>query len=160
MWERMFSGTGASIERLRCDEPNFVQAFIRYIYIGIPWFVFAVIDIAVIISLSPLWLLIMSPVGTGMYGPCLAVGLSSPDFRTTSVNDRVERTYRWGMIMNVFVLALLGVLVSVSYVAMVGAHWWAVLLLVVCLLYFICGVYPTAKDAFCGMTPVTVDLQP
>jgi hypothetical protein len=160
LWERIFSGTAASITGLQCNDDNLGQIVLRYLYIGIPWFIFAVIYIVLMVLLSPLWLFILSPVGTGMYGICLAVGLSSDDVRATSVTDRVERTYRWGMIVNVFGLCLLGMSVSICYVVLVGGHWWAVLLLVVCVLYFGCAIYPTVNDVFCGAFAVVEDLKP
>jgi hypothetical protein len=160
LWERMFTGTPASITGLKCREADFGQLFLRYIYIGIPWSCFALLYILLMVALSPLWVFLLSPIGMGMYGVCLAVGLSSDDVRSTSVADRVERTYRWGMIVNVFVLCLLGIAVSICYLALVEVHWWAVLLLVVCLLYFICGVYPTLNDVFCGPFSIVEDLRP
>jgi hypothetical protein len=63
------------------------------------------------------------------------------------------------MIINVFVLDLLGIAVSVFYLILVAIHWWAVLLLAVCILYFLCAFYPTVCDVFCGSFSVIDDLR-
>jgi hypothetical protein len=145
LWERVFAGSSGSTENLKCEGGSVGLYIVRYIYIGIPFFIFALIYILLMIALSPLWYYIFSPIGIGMYSVCLAVGLSPDDVRASSINERVERTYRWGMIINVFVLALLGILVSACYIGLVAPHWWAVVLLVFSLLNFICGIWPTIQ---------------
>jgi hypothetical protein len=150
LWEKMFSGGAGSTENLKCESASAGVYIIRYIYIGVPFFIFALIYILLMVALSPLLYFILSPVGIGMYSVCLAAGLSRDDIRVSNINERVERTYRWGMIINVFVLALLGILVSACYIALVAAHWWAVTLLVFCVLNFLVGVYPTVMAVVRG----------
>jgi hypothetical protein len=153
LWERAFGQAiaAAAEENASC---------LRYVYVGIPWFIFAAVYILLMVALAPLWYFVLSPLGMGMYSICLAVGLNSDEFRASSINDRVERTYRWGMVINLFVLALLGIAVGSAYVALVASHWWALLLLIVCSLYFLVGIVPTVRDVCLGNFSIVADLQP
>lgn len=136
LWERAFGGSGASLELLNCDGSNGGFAFGRYIYIGIPFFIFAVIYLVLFIAFVPLWYFIFSPFGMTMYSVCLAVCFTPPDAVMTTINDRVDQTYNWGLFLNVFGIDLLAFLSSACYVGLVGSHAHAVILLVVSVIYF------------------------
>lgn len=150
LWDRIFEGTGGSLDNLRPENaPNGFDVFVRGIYIGIPFFIFSVIYMGVLIFLSPIWYFIFSPVGLSTYGTCLAVSMQADDSNTTSYNDRVDQSYPWGLFINVFILNLEYMFGAISYIALVGSEWQAVLLLIVTLFYLVCGCYPAIKHAFC-----------
>lgn len=156
LWERVFGGSGLSLENLQCDGGRFM--LIRYIYIGIPFLIVSLVYIGVMVLLSPMWYFLLTPIGMGMYSICFSVGFHTEDVRVSSVNDRVGRTYRWGMFFNVFIVALVQILSCACYMGMVGSHWWAVLSFTMSLVYFVLCAFPTAKSMICGHTPAKYDL--
>ena len=158
LWEKLFSGTGGSLENLRCEGESGGKLFLRYIYIGIPFGLFALIYIVIMVFFSPLWYFILSPIGMGMYSVCLGISCHSEEVRVTSINDRVDRTFRWGMFFNVFVVAVMEFLCTVCYAGLVGAQWQAIVALLASLLYFLPCSIPTIYWMCCGRNRPTDDL--
>ena len=159
LWEKMFSGSGASLENLKCDSGSPGRVFLRYIYLGIPFGLFALIYILLMVFFSPLWYFVISPIGMGMYGICLSVSCHSEEIRVTSINDRVGRTYRWGMIFNVFVVGVMEFLCCCCYIGMVGGHWQAIVSLIASLLYIVTCSIPTFASLCCGRGRALDDLR-
>ncbi|KAK8834936.1 hypothetical protein M9Y10_011415 [Tritrichomonas musculus] len=154
LWERVFGGGSGSLETLKCDRDTGAGVFGRYIYIGIPFFIFAVIYLAIFIALSPLWYFLFTPFGMMMYSICLAVSFNPFEVVVTTINDRVDTTYKWGLFINLFGIDLLAILSSGCYVGLVGPHFWAILLLVVSLLYFACFSVYSIYRLFCSDEPL------
>ena len=157
VWEKAFGGC-ASIEYLKCGSASGGKVFVRYLYIGIPFGLFALLYIIAMVVLSPLWYFIIAPIGMGMYSICFSISFMSEDVRVTSVNDRVARTYRWGMFFNIIVSGL-ELLVSCCYLGLVASHWWAILLLITSGIYFLACIVPTIMWMCCGRSKAIDDLR-
>jgi hypothetical protein len=154
-WEYLFRGGTMSTENLRCDRSEGACSMIlRYLCIGFPLLIVSIVYVALVTALSPLMYFVVTPLGMGMYSICLVVSFHSAQLKVTSISDRVARTYCWGMLLNVYGGALLGVLVSICYIALVAAHWWAILLLISSGVYFITCCFPAARGIFCSREPL------
>ena len=153
VWEKVFGSGGMSLSNLRTDIDSGVSTIGRYIYIGIPFGIFALIYILIFIALTPLWYFVFSPLGMTMYSICLAVSFAFDEYRASTMNDRVDVTYNWGLFLNIYGIALLATISSACYIGLVGPDWHAILLIVVSGLYFgiFCG--PAIYFLFCSDKP-------
>ena len=154
LWEKVFGGGSGSLETLKCDRDSGAGIFGRYIYIGIPFFIFAVIYLGIFIFLSPLWYFIFSPFGMMMYSICLAVSFNPIEVVVTTINDRVSQTYKWGLFFNIYRIDFLALLSSACYLGLVGPHFQAILLLVVSALYFAAFSIYSIYKLFCSDEPL------
>jgi hypothetical protein len=147
IWEKGFEGTMMSTEWLH---PDFCfsrcQRILRFIYIGIPFGIFSLIIIAIIIVLSPLWYFILSPLGFGTLGICLHISLHFPHSTETDLLERIALTYRWGVFVHVWALALPFTIISISHLVVVGVTWFGVMLAIFSLLQFLIDAIPSVMD--------------
>lgn len=151
LWEKVFSDTAFSLENLYPElNKNGCVLFGRYIYIGIPFIIFALIYILIIVFFTPVWYYILSPLGLGTFGICLFVSLRFPHSTESDLNERCQRSYRWGVFIHVYTLALPCVLLSSIYLATAGAHWHAIFMLVCTALHFIVDVVPATMGVCRG----------
>jgi hypothetical protein len=144
VWERMFAESAMSTELLHPDF-NFScpQRFARFLYIGIPFVLFAIVFIGFLVILTPLWYFILSPMGFGTLGICLHFSLHFPHSREVDVLERITRTYTWGVFVHVWALALPFAVLAIAYLVMVGTTWFAVTLAVTSLLQFVVDAIPS-----------------
>lgn len=151
LWEKVFAETAFSLENLYPElNKNGCTLFGRYLYIGIPFFLFALIYVLIIVFFTPVWYYILSPFGLGTFGICLFVSLRFPHSTESDLSERAHRSYRWGVFIHVFTLALPCVLLSCIYLATAGAHWYAILMLVCSGLHFVVDVVPSTIEVCRG----------
>ncbi|OHT02023.1 hypothetical protein TRFO_30983 [Tritrichomonas foetus] len=154
IWERVFGMGGASLKNLKCDGDAGLAIFGRYIYIGFPFIIFSLVYLIIFLALAPLWYFVFSPFGMTMYSVCLAVSFNSDEVRASTINDRVDQTYRWGMFLNVYGIDLLAFLSSACYVGLYQFDWKSGFLLIVSVLYFAAFSIPSVYKLFCSDQPL------
>jgi hypothetical protein len=144
MWERLFNGTAMSTELLLPDF-NFStgERILRCIYIGVPFVIFSVIVVGVIVMLTPLWYFILSPVGFGTLGICLHISLHFPHSTEMDILERIGMTFRWGVFVHVWGLALPFAVIAITHLVIVGVTWFGVILAIFTVLQFIVDVVPS-----------------
>lgn len=145
IWEKIFAGTFFSLENLYPEFcSNTCQLVGRYIYIGFPFFLFALIYICIIIFLSPLWYYVLSPIGFGTLGICLHVSLRFPHSTEFDLVQRTQKSYTLGIFVHTYAIALPCIILGACYVAFVGSRWHAIFLLVMTCLHFAVDAIPSA----------------
>ena len=147
VWEKLFNGSVMSLERLFPDfNSNKCTLFGRYLYIGIPFFLFSLIYVLILIALSPLWYYLLSPLGLGTFGICLHVSLHFPHSTEIDLHRRMALTYRLGVACYVFAMDIPCIILAGVFIGLVAPEWHAILLLVASLLQFVVSIVPGTKD--------------
>ena len=151
VWQRMFENTFFTLDKLI---PDLVyskgELIVNYIYIGIPFFLFCVIYIGLVILLVPLWYFIFSPIGYGVFGIALNVSFHFPSTTSLEIEDRIDRTHRVGTFIHVYVECLPLIIISAVHVGIVGNTWYGILLLVLSIINFVVDCYTAIKNLFCN----------
>jgi hypothetical protein len=144
IWERMFMGTALSTELFHPDF-NFsgCERAVRFIYIGIPFVLFSLIIICLLVLLSPLWYFILSPLGFGTFGICLHLALHFPHSMEMDIIERIGLAYKWGVFVHVWTLALPFALIAILHLVIVGITWFGCLLAITTLMQFLIDVVPS-----------------
>jgi hypothetical protein len=149
LWQREFQGTVMSIEKLYPDYVNNqCQRYLRFIYIGIPFVLFSIIVIILIIALTPLWYFLFSPLGLGTCGVALHISLHFPHSTEGDFVERIETSARLGIFFHVWLLALPFAVFALVHLIIVGVTWYGILLAICALLQFAVDVGPGTKG-FC-----------
>lgn len=144
IWERMFADTAISTELLHADF-NFsrLERALRFVYIGIPFAVFAVLVVGFLIALAPLWYFVLSPMGFGTLGIALHLNLHFPHSTEIDILERITQTYTLGVAVHVWALAFPFAVLAVTYLVVVAETWFAYMLAVTALLQFVLDAVPS-----------------
>ncbi|EAY13839.1 hypothetical protein TVAG_043990 [Trichomonas vaginalis G3] len=105
IWERMFSNTGFSLEKLRIDDSNCPLFVFRCIYIGLPFIIFALIYVILIIALSPLWYFIFSCWSMGCFGIAATMAILYTEEDPLTAQDRCLRVHFNNQCIHLFTTA-------------------------------------------------------
>jgi hypothetical protein len=144
IWERMFAETALSTELLLPDF-NFsgLRRAGRFVYIGIPFFVFSLVIVSFLLLLSPLWYFILSPFGFGTFGICLHLALHFPHSLEMDIIERIGPACKWGVFVHVWTLALPFALLGITHLVFVGVTWFGCLLAIATCLQFVVDAVPS-----------------
>lgn len=151
MWQRMFDGKALSLDKIIPDlVENKCQLALNYLYIGLPWIIFTIIYIGIVIFLAPFWYFIFSPIGYGVFGIVLNVSLRFPSTSGEEIEERLDNSYRLGTLVHVYAVCLPMLILSIVHLAVVGAKWFNVLLLCAAGVNFIVDCFTAVRDYFCS----------
>lgn len=151
LWERIFHDSCMSLDNLIPELNNSTGSLIcHYIYIGVPFFIFALIYIAILVFLAPVWYFFLSPLGMGTVGICLHVSLHFPQTRETDLNERIIKSYRLGSFVQCYFQALPLFILGIIYMIFATPAWWAIVLTFFSGLHFLIDFFPTSQMVCCG----------
>lgn len=150
LWERVFSGTVMSLENFVCDGTVFLKIF----YIGIPFLVYIILYIAIIIIAFPVLWYFMSPMGMGTFGIAVCISAVNADGTDESPTERAVPSYRWGSFLNVYAVALPVVLCAICHIALEGPQWQAIFSLILHGIMFLIDAIQSVYRLFCSGDPL------
>ena len=151
VWQRIFDGKALSLEKLIPDlVENKCELVLNYLYIGLPWVIFTLIYIGIIIFLTPFWYFILSPIGYGVLGIVLNVSLRFPSTTSDEIEYRLDRSYRLGTLVHVYGQCLPMLILAIVHIIVVGTKWYNILLICAAGLNFVVDCFTSIYDYFCS----------
>jgi hypothetical protein len=151
LWERAFGATDMSTDFLI---PAFNESraalVLHYIYIGIPFAIFSLIMIVLIVCLAPVWYFVLSPIGLGTLGISMHVTLHFPNSVERDLLERMATTYKWGVFTHVYALALPFAVIGICHLAFVGVTWYGCLVAICTCLQFAIDAIPSMNAVVRG----------
>ena len=140
IWEKAFSDSCYSIYYLAySNNENCISFTLRLIYIGIPFFIFALIYVILMIALSPLWLFVFSPIGLDCFGIGACITLLSSEEDTVTTEERTNRVYYENQVV-MLSRSLTGLIFMCCHLGLTGTHWCSIILLVFFVLSLILNI--------------------
>jgi hypothetical protein len=144
LWEKLFAGSLMSTDNLVPELNDSSCGFwFRYLYVGVPFVLFSLLMIVIIVFLAPLWYFVLSPFGLGTMGIALHVTLHFPQSLEGDLLERMSGTYKWGVFAHVYALALPFAIIGIAHVVIVGVTWYGVFLAVFTCLQFAIDSVPS-----------------
>ena len=148
LWEKAFLSTFMSIDYLSCQETNALSIVGYIIYIGFPYALFSIIYLGILILLTPLWLMMFSPFGFGIFGISSWATITSYKNPSMSLSERVLKVYPWGLLINTFVIYFHSSVFSLIHILNFGRLWYNVPLFLVSTIAFVFDCVPAIKNYF------------
>ena len=146
IWERIFSDTCYSLYYLSISNSDGCVTFcLRVIYLGIPFFIFALIYIVLMIVLSPLWLFIFSPIGLCCFGIAACITLLSNEEDTVTTEERTNRVYYQNQLI-MLIRSTSGIIFMGCHLGLCGVHWCSVILLILFIFSFIMNLVYVIRE--------------
>jgi hypothetical protein len=129
IWDRLFERTAMATDFLIPEfNESRAQLFLHYVHIGIPFSIFSLILILLILAFSPLGYFMFSPIGLGSLGICLDSSLHFPHSRETDLISRGAKSYKWEVFVHAYALAMTFAIISIAQLSIPGVTSYGCLL--------------------------------
>ena len=127
-WQKAFENGSMSLENISGDSSlESSRKCAAYFYIGIPFSLFALLYICLLIIFSPIVYYFFSPIGLGNLGIILNIAVQWPSTTGPGVPDRIKVTTPWGNFSHIVTIVVPLIIVVSVYLGTWATDWPGIL---------------------------------